>query len=241
MTLKEVPSDREGHCKINVIIEDNGIGIAESYLPHIFDEFSRERNSTESNVVGTGLGLPIVKSLLDLLGGTIEVESKVGRGSRFTVTLWYRIADSPESIMEENEVKPAELDRWRGTRVLLTEDNSLNAEIAMAILNHAGFVVEHADDGTICMDMLAEHPAGYYALILMDIQMPHMDGYTATKKIRALSDPGKAEIPIIAMTADAFEEDKKKAFEVGMNAHIAKPIDVNELLKAMMRILARKN
>ena len=238
--LKEVPSDREGHCKINVIIEDNGIGISEDYLPHIFDEFSRERNSTESNVVGTGLGLPIVKSLLDLLGGTIEVESKVGKGSCFTVTLWYRIADSPESVMEDSEIKPAALDKWRGTRILLTEDNSLNAEIAIAILNHAGFVVEHADDGTICMDMLSEHPAGYYALILMDIQMPHMDGYTATKKIRDLPESGKAKIPIIAMTANAFEEDKQKAFEAGMNAHIAKPIDVNELLKAMTRILAKE-
>ena len=240
LTLKELPSDRDGYCKIHVIIEDTGRGMSPEYLPHIFEDFSRERNTTEGNVIGTGLGLPIVKSLLDFLGGKIDVESEVGKGSRFTVTLWYRIADAPDESTDERVEKLPDVKALSGKRILFVEDNDLNAEIAMTLLEKAGLLPERAEDGAICLDMLEKAEDGYYDLVLMDIQMPNMDGYTATKKIRQLPDKAKASIPVVAMTANAFDEDRKKAFEAGMDAHVAKPINVNELLNVLLRMLGKK-
>ena len=240
LALKELPSDREGCCKINVIIKDTGRGMSPEYLPHIFEDFSRERNSTEGNVAGTGLGLPIVKSLLDFLGGKIDVESQEGKGSCFTVTLWYRIADEPDEATDEREAELPDVKELAGKRILFVEDNDLNAEIAMTLLGKAGFVLERAADGVICLDMLEKAAPDYYDLVLMDIQMPNMDGYTATRRIREMQDEAKAGIPIVAMTANAFEEDKRKAFEAGMDAHVAKPINVKELLNVLLRLLASK-
>lgn len=203
----------------------------------MFEEFTRERTSTESRINGTGLGMPIVKKLVDLMQGTIEVESQIGKGTKFTVTLPHRIAD--DQNLERSVEYAAEYvtDYFTGKRILLAEDNELNAEIAITILEEAGFEVEHAQDGVICVDMLEKADAGYYDLILMDIQMPNMDGYKATQTIRKFTDHEKSGITIIAMTANAFEEDKKNAFEAGMNGHIAKPIKMDELLSALADIL----
>lgn len=239
LTLKELPSDREGYCKIHVIIEDTGRGMSPEYLPHIFEDFSRERNTTEGNVIGTGLGLPIVKSLLDFLGGKIDVESEVGKGSRFTVTLWYRIADTPDELTDERVEKKPDISTLSGKRILFVEDNDLNAEIAMTLLEKSGLLAERAEDGAICLDMLEKAQDGHYDLVLMDIQMPNMDGYTATRRIRQMQDKAKAAIPVVAMTANAFDEDRKKAFEAGMDAHVAKPINVNELLNVLLRMLGK--
>ena len=193
MTLTEFPSERMGYAVYQTIIEDTGIGMSEDFLPHLFEVFTREKTSTESKVVGTGLGMPIVKKLVDLMQGEIEVEDFVGK------------------------------------RILLSEDNELNAEIAITILEEMGFLVEHAEDGIVCVNMIEKAAPDYYDLVLMDIQMPNMDGYKETQVIRRLPDKQKANIPIIAMTANAFDEDRKKAFEVGMNGHVVKPIQTNVL------------
>lgn len=237
MRLTEIPSDRPGYAVYQTVIEDNGIGMSEEFLPHLFEEFTRERSSTESRVGGTGLGMPIVKKLVDLMQGTIEVESEIGRGTKITVTLPHRIAINrdPAQNIENSHAYDAEC--FKGKRILLAEDNELNAEIAITILEEAGFLVEHAADGVICVDMMEKADAGYYDLILMDIQMPNMDGYKATKTIRQFSDKKKADIAIVAMTANAFEEDKKDAYQAGMNWHIAKPIIVEELMSALAEIL----
>lgn len=230
MRLNEIPSDREGYALFKTEIEDTGIGISEEFLPYIFDEFTRERDTTQSKIGGTGLGMPIAKKLVDIMGGTITVDSKVDRGTKFTVIIPYRIADS-ESMEKPNEFAlESDANRFAGKRILLAEDNELNAEIATEILKEFGFEVEHAKDGVICVDMLRKAEKGYYDLVLMDIQMPNMNGYLATEKIRELSGECK-DIPIIAMTANAFEEDKRHAFSVGMNGHIAKPIDVGKLIE----------
>lgn len=231
MNTVEIPSDREGYAMFRTVITDNGIGMSKEYLPHLFEEFSREHNTTQGKVEGTGLGMPIVKRLVEIMDGTIEVESELGVGTKVTVTIPHRIADTCAIVSHKGvDVDPS---LFHGKRILLVEDNELNAEIAIEMLKEMGFIVEHAYNGQECLNMLDSAPSDYYNIILMDIQMPIMDGYEATRAIRALHDYEKANIPILAMTANAFAEDKIQAFRCGMNAHIAKPIDVAELMKAL--------
>ncbi|MDO4460567.1 MAG: response regulator, partial [Clostridia bacterium] len=234
---EELPCDEEGYAIIKTTITDTGIGISEEFIPHLFDSFTRERNTTIGKVSGTGLGLSIVKKLVDLLGGTIEVKSEVGKGSSFAVTLKQKIADENQIMTRHTELRENDFESLRGKRILLAEDNDLNAEIAISILEEMGFEIEHAEDGDVCLDMLTKAEPHYYDFILMDIQMPNMDGYTATRLIRKMTDSEKANIPIIAMTANAFEEDKKNAFKAGMNGHVSKPIDVNILVEQLMEVI----
>lgn len=237
MNLTELPSDRPGYAMYQTVIEDTGIGMSEEFISHLFEEFSRERSSTESKLNGTGLGMPIVKKLVELMQGTIEVESKIGKGTKITVTLPHRI-DVVQEITQHTEMDPKyETVHFKGKRILLAEDNQLNAEIAIEILEEAGFEVDLAEDGIVCVDMLEKADAGYYDLILMDIQMPNMDGYKATQTIRKFEDQEKANIIIAAMTANAFEEDKQAAYKAGMNWHIPKPINVEELMGALSELL----
>ena len=237
MTLTEVDSPMPGYAMYRTVIEDTGIGMSGEFLPHLFEEFTREHTTTESRVIGTGLGMPIVKRLVELMQGSIEVESQLGRGTRFTVTLPHRIASKAEIALRSDKNLEYSTELFQGRRILLAEDNDLNAEIAITILEEAGFSVERAADGVICVDMLSKAAPGYYDLILMDIQMPNMDGYRATQSIRRFADRQKADITIIAMTANAFEEDKQNAYRSGMNGHLAKPIIVDELLSLLARLL----
>ena len=230
-------SDRDASlATYKLIVSDTGIGMSKNYLPHIFEEFTREHTSTESKVIGTGLGLPIVKSLIDLMDGTIDVESELGKGTRTTIVLTFPVvseADRPEaSEIEHLDIQEA----LHGKRILLAEDNELNAEIAMTILEEYGIEVKHVEDGIMCVAELQKEPENYYSAILMDIQMPNMDGYAATQIIRHLKNK-RASIPIIAMTANAFDEDKQQAKDAGMDAHIAKPINVEVLLKTLYQII----
>ena len=237
VTTTELPGDEPGYIRVKSVVEDTGIGMSKEFLPHIFELFSRERNTTSGKIPGTGLGMQIVKRLVDLMQGTIEVSSELGKGSCFIVTIPHKIADERYYEKAElQEVKESPRD-FSGKRILLAEDNELNAEIAIAILSEAGLVIERAEDGIICVNKLEQNPAGTYDLILMDIQMPNMDGYQATQIIRQLPEKEKANIPIVAMTANAFEEDKKKALEKGMNGHIAKPIDVEKIETVLLNIL----
>jgi signal transduction histidine kinase/ActR/RegA family two-component response regulator len=235
MHLEEIPSDRKDYAVYQTTISDTGIGMDAEFVPRIFEEFSRENNSTENKIEGTGLGMAIVKRLVELMDGTIEVTSEKGRGSSFVVTIPHRIADKSD-LIDHSAVKPDE-QLFVGKRILLAEDNDLNAEIAYEILTEAGFDVERAENGQMCIDMLLEADAGYYDVILMDIQMPVMNGFEATKHIRGLSDPIKAQTPIIAMTANAFEEDRREAYHCGMNDHLAKPVNVHELMKTLTGVL----
>ena len=227
---QELPGDKEGYVKIKTEVSDTGIGMSKDYIPIMFDSFSRERNTTIGKIGGTGLGMSIVKRLVDMMGGTIEVNSELGKGSCFTVILQHRLADdsyyekksSPKHVVSQKVLK--------GKRILLAEDNELNAEITTTILENEGLLIDRAADGVQCVDQLNQMPAGTYDLILMDIQMPNMDGYQATKLIRQFADKEKANIPIIAMTANAFEEDKRNALAAGMNGHMAKPVHVDKLL-----------
>ena len=231
--IKEIPWEKEGWTAYRILVEDTGIGMGAEYLPHIFEEFTRERTSTERKVVGAGLGLPIVKALIDLMGGTIQVESERGKGSKFEVILPFEIASEEE--VKDSYVKKEEklYNRSKEKRILLAEDNELNAEIAITILEENGFKVERAEDGCKCVELFSEKPAGYYSTILMDIQMPNMDGYTASRKIRGMEREDAKAIPIIALTANAFDEDRNKAFAAGMNGHIAKPIDVGRMVRSI--------
>lgn len=239
--MDELPCDRPDYACIRVKVSDTGMGISEEFLPHLFDSFTRERNTTLGKVAGTGLGLSIVKKLVDLLGGTIEVESEPGKGSTFIVTLDFKIADEQHNATcgnaQNEDAKEVQL---AGRRILLAEDNELNAEIAVAVLEEMGFAVEHAENGSDCVELLQKAEAGYYDLILMDIQMPVMNGYEAARAVRALSDEEKSRIPIIAMTANAFEEDKENALDAGMNGHLAKPIDLKALTEALSKALGGK-
>ena len=238
LNVRELPCSRTGYACIQTEIVDNGIGMSKEYLPKLFEAFTRERNTTVAKISGTGLGMPIVKNLVEMMGGTIEVESEPGKGSRFIVTLEHPIADEAHYKPQEQEAKSAQgAELLKGKRILLAEDNDLNAEIALFILQNMGLEVERVEDGAQCVSRLKEQPAGTYDLIFMDVQMPKMDGYTATQTIRALDDKEKAAIPIVAMTANAFAEDRERALAAGMNGHIAKPIDVKKLERVLLQLL----
>ena len=233
-TLRERKSERKGYAYYDFIIEDTGIGMSEEFIGHIFEQFAREQTSTVSHTLGTGLGMSITKSLVDLMGGDIRVQSKIGKGTVLTVTLEFMLTTEDTVYGNTAEQNAHTNTNLSGRRVLLVEDNELNMEIAAAMLKSAGIEVETANDGSEALDMVKIHPAGYYDLVLMDIQMPMMNGYEATRAIRSLDDPNKARIPVIAMTANAFDEDRKAAFSAGMNAHIAKPLDS----KTVIRVIA---
>ena len=234
--VTQKPGEKEGWCDTVVTVADNGIGMSQEFQKHIFEPFERERTSTISKVEGSGIGMGIVKKLVGLMGGTVAVESKIGVGSKFTVTIPCRIASEDET-QAKREINPSDQKCLCGTRILLTEDNDLNAEIATELLQEEGCTVDRAKDGVECVDMLEKAANGTYQLILMDIQMPVMNGYDAAKKIRRMDDPQKAGIPIIAMTANAFSEDKQAALDVGMNDHIAKPINMNILVPTIQKYL----
>ena len=234
--VTQKPGEKEGWCDTVITVADNGIGMSQEFQKHIFEPFERERTSTVSKVEGSGIGMGIVKKLVGLMGGTVEVESKIGVGSTFTVTIPCRIA-SEDEIQAKREINPSDQKCLRGTRILLTEDNDLNAEIATELLQEEGCTVDRAKDGVECVDMLEKAANGTYQLILMDVQMPVMNGYDATKKIRRMDDPQKANIPIIAMTANAFSEDKQVALDAGMDDHIAKPIDMSVLVPTLRKYL----
>ena len=237
--IKELPCAREGYMRLQNEVIDTGIGMSKEFLPSLFSAFARERNTTAGKVAGTGLGMPIIKKYIDMMGGTIEAESALGKGTRFTVVLEHRIADKVyyEQNAEKSSDNNEKRDVLQGKHVLLAEDNDLNAEIAEFILEDMGLVVDRVEDGIRCVARMEQEPAGTYDLILMDIQMPHMDGYKATQAIRRLADQKKAGIPIIAMTANAFEEDRKKALEKGMNGHIAKPVDIEKMKEILQNTL----
>ncbi|MFQ7864946.1 MAG: ATP-binding protein [Blautia wexlerae] len=239
--ITELDCDRKDYVRIRTQVIDTGIGMSEEFLPSLFEAFARERNTTDGKIAGTGLGMPLIKKYIDMMYGTIEVESKQGEGSKFTVTLEYRIAD--KSYYERATEKFSDMDETRisGKHILLAEDNDLNAEIAEFILEDMGLIVDRVEDGVQCVSRIEQKPAGTYDLILMDIQMPNMDGYRATEMIRGLSDKDKATIPIIAMTANAFEEDRKKALAKGMNGHIAKPVDAEKVEKTICSVLGSQS
>lgn len=234
--VAQKPGEKEGWCDTVVTVADDGIGMSQEFQKHIFEPFERERTSTVSKVEGSGIGMGIVKKLVGLMGGTVEVESKIGVGSKFTVTVPCRIA-SEEEAQAKRAADPADRESLRGTRILLTEDNDLNAEIATELLQEEGCTVDRAKDGVECVDMLEKAANGTYQIILMDVQMPVMNGYDAAKKIRRMDDAQKANIPIVAMTANAFSEDKQVALDAGMNDHIAKPIDMSVLVPTLRKYL----
>ena len=240
MSVEELPCNEPGYIIVRNRVSDTGIGMSEDFLTEIFEAFTREQNTTKSKIAGTGLGMSIVKKYVDLLGGTIEVESELGKGSTFTVTLKHKIADESYFVKKHLEESGISREILKDRSILLAEDNDLNAEIAAVILERAGLKVERVEDGLQCISRITEMPAGTYDIILMDIQMPKMDGYKATQTIRNLSDQEKACIPIIAMTANAFEEDKRAAIAAGMNGHIAKPIQVDKLLSILAEMIRQQ-
>ncbi len=234
--VTQKPGEKAGWCDTVVTVADNGIGMSQEFQKHIFEPFERERTSTVSKVEGSGIGMGIVKKLVGLMGGTVAVESKIGVGSKFTVTIPCRIASEDET-QAKRETNPSDQKCLCGTRILLTEDNDLNAEIATELLQEEGCTVDRAKDGVECVDMLEKAADGTYQIILMDVQMPVMNGYDAARKIRRLDDPQKANIPIIAMTANAFSEDRQMALDVGMDDHVAKPINMNVLVPTLRKYL----
>ena len=234
LDIDEKPSALDGFMTLQIRVSDNGIGISKEYVPYIFDAFTRERSSSESGIIGTGLGLRIVKSFVDLMNGDISVKSEPGKGTCFTVEISCR--KIPEEELQQQMEEQPENVSLAGRRLLLAEDNGLNAEIAMTILQDADAEVELAADGKIAVDKLKDVPVGYYDAILMDIQMPNMNGYEATKAIRKLTDE-RAKIPIIAMTANAFEEDRQAALAAGMDDYVAKPVEISELFRTIMKNL----
>lgn len=241
ITVEELPCEKEGYMKVKSEIKDTGIGMSKEYLPTLFEPFSREQNTTTGRIGGTGLGMPIVKKMVDLMGGSIEVASELGKGTVFTFTLMHKIADRKFYSQKTEAAETSEMGKnLSGKHVLLAEDNDLNAEIAVTVLEETGIVIERVEDGIQCVNRVAQMSPGTYDLILMDIQMPNMDGYQAAQCIRHLDDKMKAEIPIIAMTANAFAEDRKKAFDAGMNGHIAKPIDMEKLGAAILSVLKKQ-
>ena len=227
---------KEDWCNLIITITDNGIGMSEEFQKHIFEAFERERNSTASRIEGSGIGMGITKKLVELMNGTIEVKSKQGEGSSFTVTVPCRKA-LKEDMLEKRNTNLHNKKCLNGVRILLVEDNEINTEIARELLTEEGCIVETANDGVACIDMVEKAEADYYKMILMDIQMPVMNGYDATLAIRKMKDTKKARIPIVAMTANAFAEDIQKVLSVGMNDHVAKPVDMNILVSTMMKYL----
>lgn len=234
--LTEKPCQSINSVIYEFSIKDDGIGMSQEFMRHIFDAFSRERTVSVNGIQGTGLGMAITKNIVDMMGGTIKVNSEEGRGSTFTVTLKFPLADESVQYVPQSNTEQCD---YSNKRILLVEDNELNREIAMALLEETGITIDVATDGIEAVEIINEAPESYYDLILMDIQMPRMDGYTATREIRTLSNNNKANIPIVAMTANAFEEDRKKAFEVGMNGHIAKPIDLSAIVSTLNPILKK--
>ena len=238
--IQELECEREGYVLFQTKVSDTGIGMSEDFLPSLFELFTRERNTTLSKIPGTGLGMAIVKNFVDLMDGSIEVESELGEGSTFTITIPHKIADKDYTNRNIESSNVSDID-FKGKRILLAENNELNAEITTTILSEMGFEVKAVEDGILCVNEIQHQPANAYDLILMDIQMPNMDGYKATHCIRHLSQPEKANIPIIAMSANAFEEDKKKAFDVKMNDYITKPIDFQKMEEVLKHILSKKD
>lgn len=238
--IQELECEREGYVLFQTKVSDTGIGMSEDFLPSLFELFARERNTTISKIPGTGLGMAIVKNFVDLMDGSIEVESELGEGSTFTITIPHKIADKDYTNRNIESSNVSDID-FKGKRILLAEDNKLNAEITTTILSEMGFEVKAVEDGILCVNEMQHQPANTYDLILMDIQMPNMDGYKATHCIRRLFQPEKANIPIIAMSANAFEEDKKKAFDVKMNDYITKPIDFQKMEEVLKNILCKKD
>lgn len=238
--VQELPYNKEGYTLIQTKVSDTGIGMSEEFLPSLFELFTRERNTTLSKIPGTGLGMAIVKNLVDLMNGSIEVESELGKGSTFTITIPHKIANKDYTNRNIESSNEFDID-FKGKRILLAEDNELNAEITTTILSEMGFEVKAVEDGILCVNEMQHQPANTYDLILMDIQIPNMDGYKATDCIRHLSQLEKANIPIIAMSANAFEEDKKKAFDVKMNDYITKPIDFQKMEEVLKHILSKKD
>ena len=238
--IDELPCEEPGYMIVRTRVSDTGIGMSQDYLSKIFEAFTRERNTTKSKITGSGLGMSIVKKYVDLLGGTIDVESELGKGSTFTVTLKHRIADESYYVKKHIEESGTGSEILEGRNILLAEDNDLNAEIAEAILERAGLKTERVEDGIQCVNRIMQMPVGTYDVILMDIQMPKMDGYKATQEIRNLPDKDKACIPIIAMTANAFEEDKREAIAAGMNEHIAKPVQADKLLSILSEVIRQQ-
>ena len=238
--IQELECEREGYVLFQTKVSDTGIGMSEDFLPSLFELFARERNTTISKIPGTGLGMAIVKNFVDLMDGSIEVESELGEGSTFTITIPHKIADKDYTNRNIESSNVSDID-FKGKRILLAEDNKLNAEITTTILSEMGFEVKAVEDGILCVNEMQHQPAKTYDLILMDIQMPNMDGYKATHCIRRLFQPEKANIPIIAMSANAFEEDKKKAFDVKMNDYITKPIDFQKMEEVLKNILCKKD
>ena len=229
--------EKEDWCNMIITITDNGIGMSEEFQKRIFETFERERNTTSSHIEGSGIGMGITKKLVELMDGTIEVKSKQGKGSTFTVTIPCRKASEDDSLVKKNS-NLSNKNCLNGVRILLVEDNEINTEIATELLTEEGCIVETANDGVACIDMIEKADADYYKMILMDIQMPVMNGYDATLAIRKMKDTKKARIPIIAMTANAFAEDAQKGLSVGMNAHVAKPVDMNILVPTMLKFLS---
>ena len=228
----------ENPSKIRYIFscEDTGIGMSEEYLPHIYEEFSREHSTAENKVPGTGLGLPIIKSMIELMGGSIQVESRLGIGTKFTVDPSFDIASKEEVYGSQDTIEPSAIHTIKGKRILLVEDNELNAEIAKTVLEDVGALITRAENGQQALELFKEKPAGTFDVILMDLMMPVMDGYTATRKIRELERSDAKTVPIIAMTANAFQEDAEKCIAVGMNAHLAKPLDIEKMKKTIKSI-----
>ena len=239
--VEEKASQKAGYAVYSFCIKDNGIGMSKEFQEHVFDSFARERTVTESGITGTGLGMAITKNIVDLMGGTIHLTSKQGEGSEFIVTLECELADKTVQDKQSScpKAEKKHLD-YSGKKVLLVEDNELNREIATEILKSLGLKVDYAADGMEAVEIMSSEAGNQYDMIFMDIQMPKMDGYTATREIRTLKDTKKANVPIIAMTANAFDEDRKKAIKAGMNGHIAKPIDVNVILQNLDRIFGQK-
>ena len=240
VNVDELACDEPCCMIVRTRVSDTGIGMSQEYMTKIFDAFTREQNTTKSKIAGTGLGMSIVKKYVELLGGTINVESELGKGSTFTVTLKHRIADESYYVNKHIEEPGTGSEILKGRNILLAEDNDLNAEIAEVILERAGLKIERVENGIQCVNRIMEMPTGTYDMILMDIQMPKMNGYKATQTIRHLPDKDKACIPIIAMTANAFEEDKRDAIAAGMNGHIAKPIQVDKLLLMLAEIIRQQ-
>jgi len=239
LSVVETDMKLKNYSRYQFIVEDNDRGISEEFKKDLFDPFMRENNTTKSGVLGTGLGLAVVKNLVDMMEGSVEVESEIGCGSKFTVSLLLNISEEHVADKQTRPMHVLDVDDLKGKRILLVEDNEINSEIALELLESQGYLVETANDGSVAVEKVKNSEPGYYSLVLMDIQMPVMDGYAATKAIRKLENRELAQIPIIALSANAFIEDYKKSFEAGMNGHFPKPINIDELQEMIRNVLSR--